>query len=144
MMTELRSLPTLRRLRRSTEMEQQLETAFLHPSPIERAAALGIGAVGIGLGIFLAFWGISFLWRYTLPEIRLANPVVTVTQNGPLTVKQDKPFTLELPKIAPSQVSVPAGATVVGGDPKTAAGDVLKREVTVFWEVAHQPRQVVT
>jgi hypothetical protein len=118
-------------------MEQQLETAFLRPGLTERAAALGIAAVGIGMGILLAMWGFSFLWRYTLPEIRLANPEVTV--------KQDKPFTVEQPssiKTAPGEV--PAGATDVGGHTRTGTGDVLRREVTVFWNVTHQLGYVVT
>src|SRR3954464_16072845 len=86
-------------------MEQQLETAFLRPGPAERAGAVAIGAVGIGLGVLLAAWGISLLWRYTPPEIRIANPEVTVRQNGPLTVQQDKPFTIQPP--APLKVEIP-------------------------------------
>jgi hypothetical protein len=126
-------------------MEQRLDATYLCSGSFQRAAAIGTVAVAIGTGILLAAWGISFLWRYTPPEIRLANPEVTVTQSEPLLIRQDSPFSIEQPrsiKIVPADV--PAGATVVGGDTRTGAGDVLKREVTVFWQVTHQPGHVVT
>jgi hypothetical protein len=115
-------------------MEQRLDAAFLRPGLMERAAALGIVAVAIGTGILLAAWGISLLWRYTPPEIRIANPEVTIIQNGPLTVTPDKPFTIQPPE------------TFIGGADagKTAAGDVIKREVTVFSDVEHKPGNVMT
>ena len=61
-------------------MEQRLQAAFLRHGPMERCAAMGIGAVAIGTGILLAAWGISFLWRFTPPEIavRIANPELRV------------------------------------------------------------------
>jgi hypothetical protein len=57
-------------------MEQRLDPTYLRPGLFERTIAMGIGAVGVGTGIFLAAWGISFLWRYTPPEIavHIANP----------------------------------------------------------------------
>src|SRR6476469_8565798 len=135
-------------------MEQQLETAFLRPGPAERAGALAIGAVGLGLGVLLATWGISLLWRYTPPEIRIANPEVTVRQEGPFTVQQDRPFTIqqpppikvELPQ-APINPVFPFPPSAAGGPNaplKTPAGDVIKREVTVFSSVDHAAGAVVT
>ena len=135
-------------------MEQRLETAFLRPGLMERAAALGIGVVAIGTGILLAAWGISFLWHYTPPEIavRIANPVVRVSQDGPLTVMQDKPFVLAQPeplKVESGEVTVKIDqqsptTAAVGGDTRTATGEVIKREVTVFLNVKHGPGTVVT
>src|SRR5215467_8146639 len=63
------------------------------------ATIMGVCAVAIGAGTLLAAWGISFLWRYTPPEIaiRIANPEVSVTQNRPLIVEQDGPFTMQQP-----------------------------------------------
>ena len=117
-------------------MEQRLDATYLRSGPFERAAAVGIGAVAIGTGILLAAWGISFLWRYTPPEI---------------VVRQEKPF--EFAPLAPLKID--AGATIkveappavtngVGGDPKTATGEVIRREVTVFSTVQHGPGHVTT
>jgi hypothetical protein len=127
-------------------MEQRLDATYLCPGPFERASAIGIVAVAIGMGILLAAWGISFLWRYTPPEIavRIANPEVRLTQSGPLTVTQDKPFIVaqsEPFKVEQPSPSVLSGA---GGDAKTANGDVIRREVTVFSNVKHGPGTVVT
>ena len=78
-------------------MEQRLDPTYLRPGLVERTIAMGIGAVGIGTGILLAAWGISFLWRYTPPEIavHIANPELHVAHNSPLKVTQDKPFVIE-------------------------------------------------
>ena len=77
-------------------MEQRLNGEYLRPGLFDRAAALAIGALGVGTGILLAAWGISFLWRYTPPdvEVRIANPEVLLKQSEPLKVSQDKPFTI--------------------------------------------------
>jgi hypothetical protein len=131
-------------------VEQQLDTGFLRPGPAERAGALAIGAVGLGLGVLLATWGISLLWRYTPPEIRIANPEVTVRQDGPLTVHQDRPFTIQVP--GPLKVELPSFPSLPvtpngeggGGQVKTPAGDAIKREVTVFSTVDHVGGAVVS
>jgi hypothetical protein len=133
-------------------MEQRLDATYLRSGPFERAAAIGISAVAIGTGILLAAWGISFLWRYTPPEIavRIANPEVRVTQSGPLTVTQDKPFVVAQPepfKVERGELTVKVeqpSPTISGGDTKTPTGDVIRREVTVFSNVKHGPGTVVT
>jgi hypothetical protein len=136
-------------------MEQRLNATFLRPGVIERTIAVGIGAVGVGTGILLAAWGISLLWRYTPPEIavRIANPELHVAQDSPLKVTQDKPFVVAAPeplKIDPPKLTVSVEqsphSTVsgVGTDTKTAAGDMITREVTVFSNVRHGPGAVVT
>jgi hypothetical protein len=117
-------------------MEQRLDATYLRPGLTERAAALGIGAIGIGTGIFLATWGISFLWKYTPPEIRIANPEVAVTQPMPFKVEQDKPFKVEQDKPFITRPELP------NSDRKEA--NAIKREVTVFWSVIHGLGEVVT
>src|SRR5262245_28516377 len=127
-------------------MEQRLDATYLRSGPFERSAAIGIVAVAIGTGTLLAAWGISLLWRYTPPEIavRIANPEVRVTQSEPFTVTQEKPFTLAQPEPFKVEQPSPPFTTGAGGDAKTAAGDVIKREVTVFSNVKHGPGIVVT
>src|SRR6266516_228853 len=111
-------------------MEQRLDATYLRPGLTERAAALGLGAVGIGMGILLAAWGISLLWRYTPPEIRLANPEVTLIQPEPFKLEQDKPLKLELPELPNMGRGADNG---VGSEAKPPLSDAIKREVTVFW-----------
>src|SRR5215472_4303681 len=110
-------------------MEPRLDATYLRSGPFERAAAIGISAVAIGTGILLAAWGISFLWRYTPPEIavRIANPEVHIAQDKPLKVSQDKPFEVEQSeplKIDPAKVVVRMEETPRSGisaDSKTPA-----------------------
>jgi hypothetical protein len=126
-------------------MEQRLEASYLRPGLIERAAATSIIAIGTGTAVLLAAWGISLLWRYTPPEIRIANPEVSVIQKAPLTVTQERAFALAQPeplKVDPGDLKIkveqfPTNAT-------TTAGDVINREVTVFSSVKHGPGSVVT
>jgi hypothetical protein len=136
-------------------MEQRLDATYLRAGPIERLIAMAVGAVGIGTGILLAAWGIAFLWRYTPPEIavRISNPEVRVTQETPLKVTQDKPFVItqsEPLKMDPAKLTVMVEGSPrsidngVSTDSKTAAGDIIRREVTVFSSVRHGPGTVVT
>jgi hypothetical protein len=67
-----------------------------------------------------------------------------VTQDKPFIVAQPEPF-----KIEPGQLTVkveqqPPATTGVGGNTKTATGEVIEREVTVFSNVRHGPGVVVT
>src|SRR4051812_30580333 len=110
-------------------MEQRLDATYLRPDLFGRVAAIGIGALAIGMSILLAAWGISLLWRYTPPEI-----AVRIIQGGPLTVT---PLTGEL-TIKPAQPSPPI-TSGIPVDSKTAAGDAIRREVTVFSSVRHGP-----
>jgi hypothetical protein len=66
-------------------MEQRLDATYLRPGLVERTTAIGIGAVCVGTGVLLAAWGISFMWRYTPPEIavRVANPRARLLRERP-------------------------------------------------------------
>ena len=81
-------------------MEQRLDATYLRHGSFDRAAATALAAAGLGLGIFLAAWGVSSLWCYTPPEIvvRVANPEVRVVQDAPLMVRQENPFALSQPE----------------------------------------------
>jgi hypothetical protein len=117
-------------------MEQRLDATYLRPGLFERAATVGIGTLGIGVSILLAAWGISFLWHYTPPEI---------------VVRQHEPFRfapLEPLKIDPgASIKVEAPPALIyggGGNAKTARGEVITREVTVFSSVGHSTGHVTT
>jgi hypothetical protein len=127
-------------------MEQRLDATYLRSGPFERAAAIAIVAMAIGSGILLAAWGISFLWRYTPPEIavRIANPEVRVTQTEPLAVTQDKPFIVAQSEQFKLERPSPLPPSEVARDGKTSQGDVIKREVTVFSTVKHAGGYVAT
>ena len=129
-------------------MEQKLDTTFLRPGVFEKAAAVGLGAAGIGVGILLATWGVSFLWRYTPPEIavRIANPEVSVKQDAPFEVTQNKPFELAQPealKIDPAEITVKVDQTPYPAlsketaEKRTESGEVIRHEVTLFSSVNH-------
>jgi hypothetical protein len=130
-------------------MEERLDARYLSSGPLERATAVGLGALGVGMGILLGAWGLSFLWRSTPPEItvRVANPELRVTQEKPLKIEQDKPFVLAQPKPLQLDLTKP---TIMGDHPwndpdaKTTGGDVIRREVTVFWSTKHGPGDVTT
>jgi hypothetical protein len=137
-------------------MEQRLDATYLRHGPTDRAVAAALVAAGLGVGVFLAAWGVSLLWRYTPPEImvRIANPEVHITQDAPLLVKQDTPFVVAAPdplKIERGHLTVkveqPQGLPMndrLRSNSQTAADDVIKREVTIFSRVQHGLGSVVT
>jgi len=128
-------------------MEQRLDGSYLRAGLVEQATAIGITSVGIGTAVLLAAWGVSLVCRYTPPEIavRIANPEVRVSQNAPLTVTQDKPFALAPPEsLKIDEGDLARRVEQIRRDAKTAGGDVISREVTVFSNVNHGPGLVVT
>jgi hypothetical protein len=135
-------------------MEQRLDATFLTRGPIERAAAAAFVCIGVGLAILFAAWGVSLLWRHTTPEIavRVANPELRLAPTGPLVVTQDKPFIIAEPgplKIEPPELIIKTEqaqrpSVRSGDEDRTGAGEIIKREVTVFSSVRHGPGTVVT
>jgi hypothetical protein len=123
-------------------MEQRLDATYLKHGPFERAAAVALVVAGLGTGVLLAAGGISFLWRYAPPEtaVRIGNPELHVTQDGPFTVTQQI-VQQEPLKIEQLPLSVISG---VGADATTATDQVIRREVTVFSNVKHGSGAVVT
>ena len=137
-------------------MEQHLDATYLKHDLVDRAAAMVLLAAGLGVGVLLAAWGISMLWRYTPPEIavRVANPEIHISQNTPLVVKQDAPFVMAPPdplKIEKGGLTVkveqppsPSTSDRLGANSQAAASDVIRREVTFFSYVQHGQGSVVT
>jgi hypothetical protein len=128
-------------------MEQRLDATYLKHDPIDRAAATALVAAGLGIAVFFAAWGVSFLWRYTPSQIE-------VRQSAPFVVKQEAPFVMATPdplKIDQEHLSIkveqppslPMGDRL-GPNSRTAAGDVIQWEVTKFSHVQHGVGTVVT
>jgi hypothetical protein len=135
-------------------MEQRLDATYLKHDLVERAAATALVAAGVGVGVLLAAWGVSMLWRYTPPEIavRIKNPEVNIAQRAPLVVKQDTPFVLAAPdplKIEKAALTVKVEQPAIvsdrlGTNSQAPASEVIKREVTFFSYVQHRQGSVVT
>jgi hypothetical protein len=134
-------------------MEQRLDATYLRHGTIDWAVAAALVAAGLGVGVFLAAWGVSLLWRYTPPVIavRFANPEVHIAQDAPLVVKQDAPFALAAPnplKIEQGQLtfkveqspSLPMSDRL-GSTSQTAAGDVNTTPSHLLFARATQSRQ---
>jgi hypothetical protein len=134
------------------QMEQQFDATYLRPGIFQRAAAVGIAAAGVGTGILLAAWGISFLWRYTPPKIEIANPELRIIQEEPFKVEQGQPFKVEqdnpfkVEQEKPFNIDKSSLSAIEGNDngSKTASGDVIRYQVTTFSEVDHESGQVLT
>jgi hypothetical protein len=137
-------------------MEQQLDATYLRAGVFERAAAVGLATIGLGIGILLGAWGISMLWRHVPPEIsvQVKIPDVHITQDKPLVAElrvQDQPLVVDQSKPSSSApISGPKNtvehSTIIPdsnnkGKPDV---DVIRREVTIFFSVVHADGEVVT
>lgn len=126
-------------------MEQRLNMKYLSPCLIERAGAIAIAALGLGIGILIAAWGISRIWHPSLQEIslRIANPEVHLAGNQQITVAQDKPFEITQPEARKSESSGlsvenrAAGLSRTEKGSTTSTGEVIQHEVTLFSTVKH-------
>jgi hypothetical protein len=143
-------------------VETQLDHTYLRPGLISRAAAVGLGAVGAGAGVLLACWGLSFFWRYDDPVAgkleAVAQQLETLTQRttdglealSRSTVQQTETMSRKIEALGQKVVAARTEALnrgvggSRGGDGRTVTGDVIKREVTVFSTVNHEPGDVVT
>jgi hypothetical protein len=152
-------------------METQLDHTYLRPGLIGRAVAVGLAAVGVGAGVLLASWGLSFFWRYDDPvlhrldalthqletlaqgetgELKAVNYTLgqlaqkTVQQTGDLNRKLDQAIeaiNLKIDTLNRKMVMAPGNSF---GDGKTPNGDIIRREVTVFSSIDHYGGQVTT
>ncbi len=122
--------------------------------------------MGVGAGVLLACWGLSFFWRYDDPVVRkleaVAQQLETLTQRtsdglealSRSTAQQTETMsrkmveglkTIDRKLDALDQKVANRGVGGGGaGDGRTVTGDVIKREVTVFSRVKHEAGTVVT
>jgi hypothetical protein len=107
-------------------MEQRLDSTYLARDYLDRSLGFAIRVVFLGLGIFLAAWGISLVRQST--EVRFVSPEVRPAQS-------------ETPPV--SSVQSPP-ATKTSNQPEVDAEPIIKREVTVFTLVRHAAGSVVT
>jgi hypothetical protein len=146
-------------------METQLDPTYLRPGLIARAAAVGLAAVGIGAGVLLTCWGLSFFWRYDDPVLHrldvLSHQLETLAQGDSAELKainyalrqtgqQTSDFNRKLDQTIEAinhkidtldRKMVPSKGF---GDGMASNGDIIKREVTVFSSIEHYGGQVTT
>jgi hypothetical protein len=150
-------------------METRLDHTYLRPGIISRAAAVGLAALGIGAGIFLAAWGLSFLW-YPAQDKRidaLVSQLETmnqkmadafddlkqkISQNIEAMHRQNTALSQNITDLdrhvgkIELKVNSPNPPIIVGdtGRKTDNRGNVIEKEVTVFHTVKHEGGDVVT
>jgi hypothetical protein len=50
-------------------METVLDPTYLRPGIITRATVIGLAALAVGVGVFLACFGLSYFWHYDSPVV---------------------------------------------------------------------------
>ena len=143
-------------------MEQRIDATFLRPGLIHRAAALGLGAVGIGTAIFLASSGLSFLQHRAQDDRIDAVSSQLETLNDKATAGFDglgqrlgerlETMTKKLETLSQNVEDLGRHVDTLKAEPplvygnagKTPDGDIIKQQVTVFFEVDHEPGRVTT
>jgi len=163
-------------------METQLDARYLRPGVFSWAGAIGLGTIGVGLGVLLACWGLSFFWHRDDPVLHRLDSVVgqleTLSQritDGLDSVSQgiahdieaqDQRWTDASHKLAAidrklAAVKATKGTSVVvkrddgcvlvdeqGNHHECAGvnrdGNVIRKQVTVFYDVKHNDGSVVT
>jgi hypothetical protein len=117
-------------------MEQQLDATYLRPSFLSKAVALSAACLGLGVAILLGSFGLSLIWRSSLPasiDLRITNPELKIRQDEPFLFKTvEEPRKIEPPISRSSDVYV------------TPHGEVIQQEVIVFSSVNHASGSVVT
>jgi hypothetical protein len=155
-------------------VETQLDHTYLRPGIISRAAALGLAALGVGAGVLLACFGLSFFFQHDSPVVQrldaLTAKVETLVQRpdrlGDVIAKLDDLSSSISSKV--DQINDASGRSsmasrlasiderleelkrrppVISGDTGkggTINGSVIEKEVTVFHTVQHDKGNVVT
>jgi hypothetical protein len=144
-------------------METQLDHTYLRPGIISRAAAVGLAAVGVGAGVLLGCWGLSFFWHVDNALVRRLEAIAKQTA-GLSDVVRDEIGTLSLRTTESidalggkldalehrvdainQRVTVTRSFQDGSGQPeRTGTGDVIRREVTAFNTVSHEGGEVTT
>lgn len=144
-------------------METQLDHTYLRPGIISRAAAVGLAAMGVGAGVLLACWGLSFFWHVDDAVVRRLEAIAKQTA-GLSDVVRDEIGTLSLRTTESmgalggkldalehrvdainQRVTMTRSFQDGSGQPeRTGTGDVIRREVTVFNSVSHEGGNVTT
>jgi hypothetical protein len=153
-------------------METQLDHIYLRPGIIPRAAAVGLAAVGVGTGVLLVCWGLSFFLHYNDPVVKkldaLYAQLETLAQNETENMKSPNYVIAQLVQKVGQQSSQHASRqdaieqklAAIGerielmlkkqpqtpnlGDRHTPDGTIIRREVTVFFDVEHYGGNVWT
>ena len=106
-------------------MKQRLNPEYLSPGLIERAAAVALVIVSIGIAAVLAAWGLC----------AARDPHVSVTREKPSIIVQ--------PESSKGHAGNPTASSTdgkAGTQDKSSTGEVIRREVTVFSNVTHRQR----
>ena len=143
-------------------MDTQLDHTYLRPGIISRAAAVGLAAIGVGGGMLLACWGLSFFWHVddavlrrldalaqqtagfsdTFRELETTLGQRTAAGYDALSGKIDA-LSQRLDRID-QRVIVTRSLGGSGQPESTPRGQVIKREVTVFNSITHEGGEVTT
>ncbi len=144
-------------------METQLDHTYLRPGIISRAAAVGLAAIGVGAGVLLACWGLSFFWHVDDAVLRRLDAIAKQTAGlsdtfreiettlGQRTTESIDALGGKIDALEPSprrdQPASDRDEIVPGGSGQpesTRTGHVIKREVTVFNSITHEGGDVTT
>jgi hypothetical protein len=135
---------------------------------VSRATAIGLAAIGIGAGVLLACWGLSFFWHYDSPVMRkleamdqrietMSHNMIEATDRKLDALDQlietvshklveDREVIDGKLDALDRRVAAVANRGFGGniGDGHTVTGAVIKRAVTVFSSVKHEAGSVMT
>jgi hypothetical protein len=142
-------------------METQLDHTYLRPGIISRAAAVGVAAIGIGAGVLLACWGLSFFWHVDDAVLRSLDALAKQTAGLSDTFRELETTLGQRTAVGFDALGakvdslshrldvidqhITARSLGASGQPQsTPTGQVIKREVTVFNSITHGAGDVTT
>jgi hypothetical protein len=156
-------------------LETVLDPTYLRPGIITRATVIGFAALAVGAGLFLACFGLSYLWHNDLPVLERLDAMNTtlekIAQRPDRTdetlAKLDRLNVVIGSKIDQIDIASIRGSLdqrlaliegriieeikkqrpIIGGDTGHGTdrnGNVITKEVTVFYNIAHENGRVVT